>query len=140
VLFQRRHLDITGPSLKSDRADRFQRRCYTLLAVWVEDYPEQVIVTQVSYSGCRMCQIPNGAPKRHSTFWPLDSSTDQQPDDLHLLLLGFVKDSLHWLLKYLKSRNVKDQFDNQFTSVPQYPGLQHFSIPFDGLKSGTWQG
>jgi hypothetical protein len=24
--------------------------------------------------------------------------------------------------------------------VPQYPGLQHFSKPFDSLKSGTWQG
>jgi len=28
------------------------------------------------------------------------------------VLLGLVKDLLHWLLKYLKSRNVKDQFDN----------------------------
>ena len=39
-----------------------------------------------------------------------------QPDELHQLLLGLVKDLLHWLLKYLKARNVKDQFDNQFTS------------------------
>jgi hypothetical protein len=37
-------------------------------------------------------------------------------------------------------RNVKDQFDNQFTSVPRYPVLQHISKPFDILKSGTWQG
>jgi len=59
---------------------------------------------------------------------------------LHQLLLGLVKDLLHWLLKYLKARNVKDQFDNRFTSVPQYPSLQHFSKPFDSLKSGTWQG
>jgi hypothetical protein len=59
---------------------------------------------------------------------------------LHQLLLGLVKDLLHWLLKYLKARNVKDQFDNQFTSVPRYRGLQHFSTPFDSLKSGTWQG
>jgi hypothetical protein len=36
---------------------------------------------------------------------------------------------LHWLLKYLKARNVKNQFDNWFTSVPQYPGLQHFTKP-----------
>jgi len=41
-----------------------------------------------------------------------------QPDELHQLLLGLVKDLLHWLLKYLKARNVKDQFDNRFTSVP----------------------
>ena len=63
-----------------------------------------------------------------------------QPDELHQLLLGLVKDFLHWLLKYLKARNVKDQFDNRFTSVPRYPGLQHFSKPFGSLKSGSWQG
>jgi len=62
-----------------------------------------------------------------------------QPDELHQLLLGSVKDLLHWLLKYLKARNVKDQFDNRFTSVPRYPGRQHLSKPFDSLKSGTWQ-
>jgi len=40
----------------------------------------------------------------------------------------------------MKARKVKDQFDNQFTSVPRYPGLQHFSKPFNSWKSGTWQG
>jgi hypothetical protein len=35
-----------------------------------------------------------------------------QPDELHQLLLGLVKDLLHWLLKYLKARHIKDQFDN----------------------------
>jgi len=35
-----------------------------------------------------------------------------QPDELHQLLLGLVDDLLHWLLKYLKARNAKDQFDN----------------------------
>jgi len=63
-----------------------------------------------------------------------------QPDELHQLLLGIDKDLLHWLLKYLKARNLKDQFDNRFTSVPQYPGLQCFSKPFDSMKSGSWQG
>jgi len=47
---------------------------------------------------------------------------------------------LHWLLQYLKARQVKDQFDNQFRSVLRYPGLQHFSKPFDCLKCGTGQG
>jgi len=46
-----------------------------------------------------------------------------QPDELHQLLLGLVKDLLHWLLKYLKARNVKDQLDNRFTSGMRYPGL-----------------
>jgi hypothetical protein len=40
-----------------------------------------------------------------------------QPDKLHQLLLGLVNGRLHWLLKYLKARHVKDQFDNRFTSV-----------------------
>ena len=76
-------------------------------------------------------------------FWQYPLCNDDwlwQPDELHQLLLGLVKDLLHWLLKYLKARNVKDQFDNRFTSVPQYPGLQHFSKPFNSLKRGTWQG
>jgi hypothetical protein len=62
------------------------------------------------------------------------------PEELHQLLLGWVKDLLHWLLKYLKASNVKDQFDNRFTSVPRYAGLQRFSKPFDSMKSGSWQG
>jgi hypothetical protein len=35
---------------------------------------------------------------------------------------------------------VKDQFDNLFTSVPRYPGLQLFTQLFESLKSGTGQG
>jgi len=30
------------------------------------------------------------------------------PDELHHLLLGLVNDLLHWLLKYLKARQVND--------------------------------
>jgi len=59
---------------------------------------------------------------------------------LHQLLLGLVKDILHWLLKYLKARNVMDQFNNRFTSVLRYPSLQPFFKPFDSVNSGTWQG
>jgi len=179
VLSQLRHLDITGPGLKWDCADGFQRQCYPLLAAWVGDDPEKVMIAQVSYGSCPMWEIPKGALMGHSSFRPLDNSRDQhiysellednnidalhtlgvrpirnqfwlyplcnvyrlwQPDELHQLLLGLVKDLLHWLLKYLKTRNVKDQFDNWFTSMPQYPGLQHFTEPFDSLKSGTWQG
>jgi len=139
------NLDITG--LKWDSADGFQRQCFPLLAAWVGDYPEQVMVAQVSYGSCLMCEFPKGGPMRHSTFRPLDNPRDQQipsellvdnntdalhtlgvhpfcnqfwqsplcnvyllwkPDELHQLLLGLVKDLLHWLLKYLKARNVKD--------------------------------
>jgi hypothetical protein len=178
VLSQLRHLDITGPGLKWECADGFQRQCYPLLAAWVGDYPEQVMIAQVPYGSCPMCEIPKCALMGHSTFQPLDNSRDQhiysellednhidalhtlgvhtirnqfwqyplcniyrlwQHDELHQLLLGLVKDLSHWLLKYMKATNVKDQCDNQFTSVPQYSGLQHFSKPFNSLKSGTWQ-
>jgi len=157
VLSQLRHLDITGPGLKWDCADGFQRQCYPLLAAWVGDYPEQFMIAQVSYGSCPMCEIPEGVPMGHSTFRPLDNSREQhiylellednhidtlhtlgihpirdqfwhhplcnvyrlwQPDELHQLLLGLVNDLWHWLLKYLKARNFKDQFDNRFTSVP----------------------
>ena len=151
VLSPLRNLDITGPGLKWDCADGFQRQCYPLLAAWVGDYPEQVMVAQVSYGSCPMCEIPQGALMGHSTCRALDNSRDQniypelldkpnidvlhtlhvhpirnqfwqfplcnayqlwQPDELHQLLLDLVKDLLHWLLKYLKERNVKHQFDN----------------------------
>jgi hypothetical protein len=127
------------------------------MAAWVGDYPEQVMITQVSYGSCPMCEIPKGAPMGHSTFRPLDNSRDQhiysvllednnidalhtfgvhpirnqfwqyplfnvyrlwQLDELHQLLLGLVQDLLHWRPKYLKARNLKEQYDNRFTSVP----------------------
>jgi len=85
-------------------------------------------------------------PRVHSIrnqFWQFPLCNQYQlwqPDELHQLLLGLVKDLLHWLLIYLKASNVKDQFDARFTSVPEYPGLQHFSTPFDSMKSSYWQG
>jgi len=127
------------------------------LAAWVGDFPEQVMIDQVLYGSCPMCEILKAAPMGHSTFRPLDNLRDQhiysellqdnnnhalhtvgvhpirnqfwqyplcnvyrlwQPDELHQLLLGLVKDLLRWLLKCLKARDVKDQYDNRFTSVP----------------------
>jgi len=179
VLSPLRNLDITGLGLKCNHADVLQRRCYPLLAAWVRDYAEQVMIAQVSYGLCLMCEIPKGAPMGHSTYRAFDNSRYQhiyselldetnidvlhtlhvhqirnqfwqfplcnvyrlwQPDELHQLLLGLVKDLLHRLLKYLKARNVKDQFDNRFTSVPRYPGLQRFFKPFDSMKSSSWPG
>jgi len=55
------------------------------------------------------------------------------------LLLGLVKDLLHWLLNYLQAGNIKNQVVNQFTLVPQYPGLQHFSKPFHLLNCAPYQ-
>jgi len=61
------------------------------------------------------------------------------PDELTQLLLGCVKDKLHWLLNYQNLQNVNDQLHNQFTHVSWYPGLENFTEPFDSLKSCTWQ-
>jgi len=173
------NLDRTRPGLKWNCGDGFQRQCYPLLAASVGDYPEQVMIAQVTYGSCRMCENPKGAPMGHSTFGLLDNPNDQdgysdlldetnidglhtlgvrpicnlfwqyslcntyqlwQPDELHQLLLGCVRDSLHCLLKYPIVRNVKYQFDYRFTSVPRCPGLQHFSKPFDSMKSCSWLG
>jgi len=171
------HLDITGPGLKWDCADGFQRQCYPLLAAWVRGYLEQIMVAQVSYGLCPMCKIPKCSPMGHSTFHPLNDSRDNQmytalleynnidalhnlgvhpicnqfgqyplcnvyrlwrPDEFHQLLLGLLQDLLHWLLEYLKVRNVKDQFDNWFTSVQWYPSLWHLSRRFNWSKCGSW--
>jgi len=179
VRSQLRHLDITGSGLKWDCEDGFQQQCYPCLAAWVGDHLEQVMVHQLSYGSCPMCEFPTGVLMGLSTFWPLGNSSVQhlcsellednildalhtlglhpignqfwqyplrnvywpwQPDELYQLLLCLVKDLLHCLLKYLKARQVKDQFDNWFTLVPRYPGLHHFPKPFDLLKSGTRQG
>jgi len=79
----------------------------------------------------------------HNQFWQYPFCNVNrlwQPDKLHQLLIALVKELLHWLLKYLNARNVKNQCDNRFTSVPRYPCLQHFSQSFDSLNSATWQG
>jgi hypothetical protein len=68
VLSQLRQLDITGPGLKWDCADGFQQQCYPLLAAWVRDHLEQVMIAQVPYGSCPLCEIPNGAPTGHSTI------------------------------------------------------------------------
>jgi len=77
VLSPLRNLDITGPGLKWNCADGFQRQCYPLLAAWVGDYPEEVMIAQVSYGSCQMCEIPKGAMMGDSTCRALDNSLDQ---------------------------------------------------------------
>ena len=73
VLSQLRHLDITGPGLIRDCADGFQQKCYPLLAAWVGDYPEQVMVAQVSYGTCPLCEIRKCVPMGHLSSRPLDN-------------------------------------------------------------------
>ena len=104
MLSQRRNLDITGPGWKRDCADRFQRQCYLLLAAWVSDYPEQVMVAQVSYGSCPMCEIPNGAPIGHSTFRPLDNSGDQR------IYSELLADNILHALHALGVQPIRNQF------------------------------
>ena len=158
ILSALREFDSSGPSLEWDCADGFRRRCFPLLAAWVGDYPEHVMIARVSYGSCPICEIPKGAPMGHSgqqrtiynlrdqetyselldheqidelmasgvrlfpnMFWhyPLCNVYRLwQPDELHQLYLGLVKDLFDWLLKYLKVRNLKDRFYKHFTSVP----------------------
>jgi len=68
-LTQLLNFDVTGPGLWLNFADGFHRQSYPLLAAWVRDYPEQVIIAQVSYLSCLMCAISKGAPMGYSTFW-----------------------------------------------------------------------
>jgi hypothetical protein len=89
VLSQLRYLDITGPGLKWVSADGFQQQCYPLLAARVGDYLEQVLVSQVSYGSCQMCDIPNGEHIAHSIFRPLHISSgyyiySELVDDINL--------------------------------------------------------
>jgi len=77
VLFPLRNLDISGPSLKWNSADGFQRQCYPPFAACVGDYPEYVMIDQVSFGSCPMCEIHKGAPMGHSTLCPLDYKRNQ---------------------------------------------------------------
>jgi hypothetical protein len=104
VLSQLRHLNITGPGLKWDCAEGFQRQCYPLLPAWIGDYPEQVMVAQVSYGSCPISEIPKGVPMGHSTFRPLDNSRDQH------IYLEQLEDNNNHALHTLGVRPIRNQF------------------------------
>jgi hypothetical protein len=57
VLSPLQNLDLTGPGLKWNPADGFLRQCYNLLAAWVGDYTEHIMIAQVSYSSWPMGDI-----------------------------------------------------------------------------------
>jgi hypothetical protein len=95
MLSQLRHLDITGSGLKWDCADGSLRQCYPVLAAWAGDYVERVIFPHVLYGSCPMCNVPDGAPMRHSMFQPHDHSRDHP---LHMEMLEEnTIDTLHTL-------------------------------------------
>jgi hypothetical protein len=77
VLFSLRNLDITGPGLKVNCTDGFQRQCHPLLADWVGDYPEQVMIAPVSNCSCPLCKIPKDTLMGHSMLQLFDITRDQ---------------------------------------------------------------
>lgn len=95
VQYHLRHSIITGPGLQWESSHRFQQRFYTLLAAWVGNCPEHVMVTQVSYGSWLRFEIPTGVRTRYSTFRPLDFSREQ-PMWLELLRDTNI-DALHTL-------------------------------------------
>jgi hypothetical protein len=104
LLSQLRHLDISGRCLKWDFADGFQRQCYPLLPAWVGDDPEQLMVAEVSYGWCPMCEIPKVALMGHSTFWPHNNSRDQH------IYLEQLEDNKNDALHTLGVRLIRNQF------------------------------
>jgi len=93
VLSPLRNLDITGSGLRWNCADGFRRLCYPLLAAWVWDYPEYVMIAKVSNVSCPMCEILTGGPMGYSTCWVLNKARDHH---VHLQLLeGSNIDVLH---------------------------------------------
>jgi len=71
------NLDITGPGLKWNCTHGIQRHCFPLLAAWVGNYPEHLMIAPVSYDSFPVCGIPKCAPMGHSTCQALDNSRDQ---------------------------------------------------------------
>jgi len=63
-----RNLDTTCSRLKWNCADGFQRPYNLPLGGWVRDYPEQVIVTYITYCLYLMYNELNGGLKLHSIF------------------------------------------------------------------------
>jgi hypothetical protein len=76
VLSQLRNVDNTALGLNWDCPDEFERQCCPLSAAWDGDYPEDILVAQVSYASCPMCEVQKGAPMGYSTLQPLDNPRD----------------------------------------------------------------
>jgi len=92
VLFPLQNLVITGPRVKWTCPEAFRQQFNPLLAALVRNHPVQLMVAQVSYGLCRMCQNAKGVPMARSTFRPLDNSRDQHireelldGTDIHIL-------------------------------------------------------
>jgi hypothetical protein len=66
--------NITSPGVKWYCADGFEGQSYYHLAACVGNYPELVVIAQVSDLSCRMCDIYKCMLMEHSTEQPLNNS------------------------------------------------------------------
>jgi len=71
------YFDITSPSWIWNCSDRFGRQCNPILAVSVRDYPEHVMIAQVTDGWCPICDIPQCLLTGHSTCQALANSRAQ---------------------------------------------------------------
>jgi len=51
-------LDIASPGYEGDCPDGRVRRCYPILAAWIADYQEHVILARIITGLCPICKIP----------------------------------------------------------------------------------
>jgi len=100
VLSPLKNLDINCPNLKWNCMDGFKRHHYSLCAGWVGDYPDEVMVAEVTYHSYLMCDILECAPIQRWTFKPLNHSQDK--DVYSALLQETDSDSLHWCQQWFQ--------------------------------------
>jgi len=75
VLSPLQNLGRTGAGLKWNCADGFQRQWYPLFVAWFGDYPEHVLIAQVSYASCPMYEFLNSVLMGNRLF---DHSTTEE--------------------------------------------------------------
>jgi hypothetical protein len=85
-----------------------------MLAALVGDYPEQIMIAQVSHGLSQMWETPKGALMGHSTFRPLDNSKHQH------IYPNLVEDPKIDALHTLGVHPIRNQFW-QFSLCNLYP-------------------
>jgi hypothetical protein len=68
-------VDLEGPGYSWDCADGHVRRCYPIVAAWIADYMEYVVLARLIGGFCPVCEIPKDAMGHESGIL----RTDQYP-------------------------------------------------------------
>ncbi|KAG0125070.1 hypothetical protein HOY82DRAFT_493442, partial [Tuber indicum] len=152
-------LDIAGPGYEFYCVDGQVCRYYPILAAWVADYPEHVILARIIKELCPICEIPLTEMGHEPSsrvrgdlaslgLWAEENPFSRlplcnvyrlwQPDTLHLLHLGILKMMMDWLVGYLRQWGILGLFNDDFKSIPPYPGFQPFKRSYEEVSS--WQG